>query len=761
MITLALDEFGSFEGIRNDDKPIGIAGILYDDTDDKADLLNERKRIANYYKACIESVGNIEGKNREFQYPGALHSNGSKGRDKEVVKPVKRKVNATLREFLVSGTFEGKELLNDSKKRMGKYYVFAIVKSDRGMTSLMADSVNFLVKDDQGSNLYFHMASEVVSRMLFHNPFIPNIRGVELNIATRRSDDMEPDSREAGEYYAQGYIAQNSLNPNHSGQVYFGIANADIYRSVLSQEFIRCGKTQIRVNDFFVKPIRYATNAQNMEFLYLSDSVCTFLSNNINGDSDVEKLKRIVDKANQINDKSCNMIFGYDEIDTMYQKAWELYELGDYFESLRICYDAGLLEGGYSEHYRGWFDHIRKMIMSDGDEARFTRAVRSLHDTIKTNTLNQDRTVYILETLEKMAPEVEKRLDDTESRDILYRLYDTGVTAYCHIGNSKQAIHYYKLCKKYASRVGVEEYLETLNKMSEVLLDNFEWKTAEKIAEDSIRFHEELLKMRNALPVYAQENQQTSVGLCKAYSQKGQVYAFLRKPEAETCFRKALDGFSKESADYKITQSYLLHYYLDCGMEKEYREESKIYFGNEESPRSQFEYILSEGFKETPIFNYKYAIYVYLRGIYSFRLDEISDKLKERLYDIDTQISKAEIRAKGKKNASFVKLTGHPSEIIFKYLSLIAYEKGDLVMSEKLKERIDTCLRYTGNTIELINMYSKIEIAIQRNDEDIDERYADAYRFMAEQYVAIQNRDDLSKEEMRKTVDRYISFMYR
>lgn len=762
MITLALDEFGDFEGVKNDDKPVGIAGILYDDAGDKSDLRNERNRIREFYKRSIGSVAERIGEDKDLSYPNALHSNNSKDRDSRIVKPVKRKVNGSISEFLKRGTFDGKELLGFSDIRKGKYYIFAFIKSDRGMTSLLEESTNFLVKDDQGSNLYFHMACETVGRMLFHNPVISNIREVSMEIATRRSDDMDPNSDEATEYYRQGYTGQNSINPANEGQVYFGITNADIYRSALSQEIIRSGRTNISINGFSVKPIKYTDKAKDMEFLYLADSICTYISNKIVGDNDKEKLIKIVNKANCINEKQNNIIFGYDEIDTMFQKAWYQYEQGLYYEALETCYDSKLQDGGFSSYYQKWFEHIRQLIERNSDERKFTRAVRSLHDTIKTNTIDQDRMVYILESLEKMIPEVSLVLDDTESQDAIYAFYDTCISAYCHIGDSKKAITYYNKCKKYAARVSVEQYLETLNKMSETLLDNFEWRRAKQVAEESLKYQKELLKMKNALPVYELCDNEYSVGLSKAYSQNGQIYAFLGEPKAESYLRMAMNGFPLESADYRITQSYLLHYYLDNGMEEKYREESRLYFGGLESPREQLEFILEEGFKETPVINYKYALYVYIRGIYTFRLDEISDKLKERLYDIETQLKKAEIKAKGKKNSSFTKLTGHPTEIIFKYLSLIACAKNDTERVKVLSNKMHECIGYAGDTIELIRMYGDMQIAECCNAENIGEMYRGILEYMISHYEAFKNlkisEDDVS---IKTTVDKYLSYMYR
>lgn len=65
----------------------------------------------------------------------------------------------------------------------------------------------------------------------------------------------------------------------------------------------------------------------------------------------------------------------------------------------------------------------------------------------------------------------------------------------------------------------------------------------------------------------------------KAHSQRGQVYAFKREQCAEAEFRAALVHFEEASANYKITQSYLLQYYLDTGNKEAYLEEAEGYFG--------------------------------------------------------------------------------------------------------------------------------------------------------------------------------------
>ena len=40
-----------------------------------------------------------------------------------------------------------------------------------------------------------------------------------------------------------------------------------------------------------------------------------------------------------------------------------VYENGDYYECLCVCYDSKLKSGGYSAYYQNWFEYIRNLII--------------------------------------------------------------------------------------------------------------------------------------------------------------------------------------------------------------------------------------------------------------------------------------------------------------------------------------------------------------------------------------------------------------
>ena len=218
MFTYALDEYGDFEGLKNTNKPIYIGGVIYDDHSIRREEVIERKRIKAYYKSVISEAASIANCTSNFSYPEALHSNGDADRNRNVVRPVKEIVKSTLAEFIRRGTYKGNKLqyedrngtLRDFQDRNGEYYIFIILKSDQGMTRLLSQNANILAKDDYASNLYFHMADELISRLIFNNPLIDDIQEISLDIATRRSALLENNSRLFKEYKKQGYKAEQA-----------------------------------------------------------------------------------------------------------------------------------------------------------------------------------------------------------------------------------------------------------------------------------------------------------------------------------------------------------------------------------------------------------------------------------------------------------------------------------------------------------------------------------------------------------------------
>lgn len=762
MLTLALDEYGDFEGLKTEAGPVYIAGLIYDDKNISGEERLERSRIKAYYKAVVSEAAEkavmLAG---EFTYPEALHSNGDGVRDHYVVRPVKELVRLTLPEFIRRGTYRGRKLtwlnpqgvIKDFQPRQGEYHIFVILKSDEGIKKLLAGNANILAKDDYASNLYFHMADEMICRLIFYNPVIRDVKDISLDIATRSSGDMMRNDPLAQEYMRQGY---KPIELDDPGKVRFNLTNADIYRSVIAEEILDAQRPDICISGFNVNSIQYTAGARKMEFLHMADTICSFLQFEIEGAGAEEWLESIAGRTKDLTGRDDNLIFGYDEIDIIYARAWNKYLEGDLYKALSIAYDAGKYEGAFAAFYRDlWFKKLEARVLEHRDVADFNMAVRKLFETLNNNSLNSDKALYILKILEEMAPEIEKEFRSPEARGILYLLNDIGVTVYCHIGDSINAEKYFQKCTELAGTVSLESYLGTRNKMVVFCCDYFAMDQAEEIADENIVYQELLtdLKKDVHLPGTAEEGN-TSLG--KARSQRGQVYAFKRDPRAAAELRAALADFEEGSANYKITQSYLLHHYLDTGNREAYLSEAEKYFDGRKKPAEQLKYIVDEGAKYDSLINMSYALYVFLKSLYLFRLDELSERVWKDLNSLEKRFAR-KIAKPGWK------LSGHPAELIFKYMRLIAISRNEAESEQVYTERLAGCLPYHGATEDAIRMFAEAETAEKKGETELrDELTERLCQFLKDSFEAFKELEIPRDGEARyKQLGERITFMYR
>ena len=758
MITIALDEYGDFEGIKQEKQPVYIAGVLYDDGGDRQETREERRRLSAYYRAVIASVSDGT---EEFCYPEALHSNGNKQRDHHVVRLVKQRVAQTLAEFLQKGTYGGQTITwTDSQgnvrqcgPRHGQYHVFVILKSDSGMQQLLGNNTSILAKDDYASNLYFHMASQLIRRLIFQNPRINEVQEVALDIATRSSGDMSVAAPLAGEYRRQGFEANLAEG---SGKVYFSLTNTDVYRSILAEEMVDTGKTDLIISDFHVTPIRYSSYAGKMEFLYLADSICSLLGFDLHGENGEQWLEEIVGRTSGLMGHDESLIFGYDEIDAIFSKAWSKYEDGDYYKALSIAFDGMQKEGAYAKWYhQQWFPVLEEKIRNSESLSDLNMSIRKLYETLNNNTLDQDKCLYVFHVLEQLAERLAERYRTPEARQILYTLYDTGVTAYSHIGDSEMAEQYFEKCSQKAHLVSLEKYLSTRNKMVVFCCDYFQRKRAEELADENIQYLELLtdIKQEIHIPGISREAYQA---LGKACSQRGQIYAFGRDERAEAEFLRSMEIFGEGSANYKISQSYLMHYYLDQGDKEAYVKEAQEYFDGKTGLMNQLQYILEEGSKTEPLINMKYALYVFLKGVYLLRREEVSDNLWKKLQRVEQNFGK-------KIGRPDWKLTGHPAELIFKYLRLLSMDRGETDLATYYKERMWNCLRYHGVTEDVVRQFGEMECAHVAGDLELrDQLSAQVYDFLRAEFTVYADLDVPEDGEARwQWLGELVNYMYR
>lgn len=754
MYTFSLDEYGDFEGLDDHSKkPVFIAGLIYNDAGDSVDLKNEKKRIKAYYEEVIKTAGRGES---GFNYPDALHSKGDAVHNSSVVGPVKNEVAASLGEFLREGTYHGESFnyrnsngnLRCLAERRGFYYIYIILKSAEGMTNLLRPGVNILSKDEYASNLYFHMASELISRLIFHNPVLRDIKNADLHIATRGSADMIPGSSKAVEYENLGY--KNEAKDTKS-RVFFRLANADVYRTVLAEETIRSGKTGLKIEPLKVRPISYS-NPYKMEFLYLADSVCSILSYRCPGNNEDDFLDNIRKRAESLLDADHILLFAYDEIDRVFAHAWNYYEEGNLYKSLSTLYNGTRQKGHFAAFYKKkWFPLLEQAISQNPDVSAFITAVRKLGESLYNNDLDQDKCFYIFRALEKIIPAVESRLTNQESRAAIYELYDIGLSAYCHIGDSRNAEIYYQKCVDSAYLPDLDVVLSTMMKMAVYYCDYFLFDKAEEIVDEIIQNQELIADMKKeiSLPGISASG---SLGLAKALSQKGQILAFKREPEADEFFERALNIYKENSANYMITLSYRLHYYLDNGRKDEYEKWAPIYFGGKKRLRDQLNYIIKEGTGRDSLISFKYALYVYARALYEFYVEEITETLWAKMTELEVYIE----NLIGKK----VNLSGHPFELIYKYLCLIAKDRDDKGQAKIFRDKMYECIKNAGDTIRVIWAFADIEFLQQSRSPDVENKCQELMTYLCEHFPESPIAKINSEKNTYEWIKSHLAFMH-
>ena len=763
MVTISLDEYGEFE--KNENKPLFIAGLIFDDLDKDDEVLAERARIKSYYKKAISDVENTlvesgEYTGSELMYPRDLHSNGNRDRDRNVIKPVKLKISETLSEFIEYGTYNQNPLKGEDDKelpkRKGMYHLFVIIKSADGKKKLLSENAGMLANDEWAANRYFHMASTVVNRLIFHNPLYPNghASSINIDIATRATGStrfMDPELRQ--QFEEQAY-SDNIYNQN-SDYGYYKIMTPDIYRTLIAQEMVSSDKINVKIDKLNVSSIKYNANRENMEFLYLSDSICSVLGYRLyryNTCAD-DWLEDIVDRVKQLNPQNENMVFGYDEIDNYFSKAWNCYENKHYYEALSVTYDAMTKEGKFAEYYKKtWFPYIEDAIKDNISPEDFTIGVNNLEELLMVNNLNQEKSLYLMEQFESMADKVSLKYKSKEMMaTALFKLYNTGVSVFSYIGAPATALEYYKKCKKYAYYVGTDAMFATNNKLAGCLTDAFEWDKALNICKENIDNYKAVSDIKRK--IWNEENDADFLDEAKMISQLAGLYALKRSNEAEKYFRKALSIFEKGTANYKITQSYLLHYYADMNMQPEFDREITDYFDGKNTYWQMFGYITDMEESAHSLFSVEYAIYVLIRGIFYFHQDEIDDVFWGRLCNIDKIIYM--------KTGS--RPSGHPWEITYKYLEIMAVKRNDDKAVHRFALLKSDCLTRKGTLISAIEQIGKAEAAQYEKNfilrDSVTEKLAE---FLCDKFDILKNRKFSDNGNVRYgELTEYFTFMYR
>lgn len=729
MITISLDEQGVFEHIDDikDQGIVMIAGIIYDDHGDESDAEREKTRIKNYFTQICEKY--------KVPYPRALHFGG--GWTNKFVGLVKREYSKTLGDFLQNGTYNGIVVPSaDGRDRSGEYYTFALIKSPKGKPELLSEDVSNLIKEDYASNLYMHMAEDVISRILFYNNFFLDKNSVSLDLATRVYKGQI--GEDVSNHTALGYEGSYSK----TGDM-VRLTNSHVFRTALAREMLYETENDILVKSLEARSINYFTEDDGLEFLYLADAVCTCIGfkTKYTSPSYVMKAWNRMQKLTMGN----SLLFIYDAVDTGFVKAWKYIDSGNIYKALSVFYDSVDDEtqetAFYKEHWECvLIKHIERKI----DTSAYSMAVRQFAQSTRNNNLKPEKLLFIFENLNAIKDLI--IFNNTQDKAVFYDLYDAGAATYNHIGNTELAQKCLDLCDHYAKYAGVERELRNRNKYVVSLCDSLQYKKAINVARATYDYYSNIFEIQKS--IFGDNNANVNdFGIIN--SQLGQCYAFLNEGKAEKYFNSALALFDHGTPDYYQTESYLLHYYVQTNNREEYLRLSKELFGNYVELEDQLKYIVDEGTnKSNPLISFKFALFIYLKGLYSFRLDKMNSEEKTKIVNL-----RETLLSLNKEIEDYFE--GYPWVLIDKYLALICIELRSSKASDYFDSIINT--KYSMEIMKLIKHCAAYAVAVKLENKKIAEQEANQ---AISAYQIMTKGANLNTVHDMKSLNQIVTFLY-
>lgn len=723
MYILAFDEYGNFENVE-DSQTKYVAGLLY--SGPTRDIRIERERILTYLSTCCEEAG--------VSFPEDLHQNHA-GDNWGKVTAVEKTVKRTLAEFMQKGTLRGAALADDSGSvypdRQGIYDIFAIVKSNAGKPELLNYETDAIVNDKIGSNLYVHMAEDILCTLLFHNPLCGELRDVKLELATRTLPGRVLSSDKRREFRQLGI-------DDESG---FRAANMDTYRTVLQREMLRLGKVDQDLS-LSTKAIRYQNADPSMAFLYMSDLICGYLHNEPRS-SDEAKIKYAHKKALEYSGRT-PLVFGYDTVDVQYAKAWQYMEEDRFYEALDTGYEACCGESAFASFYREhWLPRIEEAIKRKKDNYSLRVAVKKLESATLSSFIDTDKLLFIYETLERCCADVNNNRRDSR---MMYKLYNSGIAAYNHIGDPANAKHCFDECLKYTDAVSADEFIRTRNRFAVACCDAFDFVRAEEVTRETIA-HAELVRENRALIFGEEAKKDILYGITE--SQYGQNLSYMHDPRAEEHFRIALHEMQDDSANAAITDSLLLHHYIDMGEKEKYEAEAASYFGGRRDLLAQYEYMCT---KESGI-NPKYGLFILVKAAWNFYADAVPAGFGRVMKDVEASFEK--------KGIGFLLDGEHPWELIYKYLLFFAVKNQDKDAERRYQKLLAKPLGETeGISVEAVRRYGEIQYYEMKNNKGVRvSRVRELYDEMTKLGLIdkIPNAGDEEKESVLKRTFGYMN----
>lgn len=631
MITIALDEGEHFE---NPEGCMFVGGVAFQHNSIQ-DMQKERRRLRELFTSTCKKLN--------CAYPEDLHYNWSNGRvvNADKARMVKKELEARMPDFMQGKGEWGK------KPPFGEYRIFVLLGDQKGIASFCRPGISNLIDDNIACNRYEHMAYRTVENLLFYNPHQRD-DSVKLELATRivkpeADTKLHEDIKKLG-------LSKSSPSSNDNR---YQVTDSGSFRAALASAIQNSDRKDIQF-DINVQSINYSANALNNDkvdekqsFLYLADTVCSIISNNVHSiRKSYEALQTLEAACKKITGKR-NFLWVYDEIDQVYRVAFAEIRHGNYFEALAGIYNGITAMPSFAKIYNEiWFCPMIQETLKKKDLFSWRKAVEKLELYLYSVNYDMAMAEYVYDVLKKLA---ESDIGTYESG--LYHLHKVEMMIANHKGDYSGAEEAFEKCISVSDYMPIEEYLELRNMHSTLLLDKGDFRRATVFTTDTKVYEEMLDEIRKM--VYT-DRKDINIHYGRTLSQLGQCHSYERNfEEAEDCFSKALVLYGDDKVDYQITLSYYLHMLIEKGDVSTYEENAEIYFGARDKKR-QFENIIQ--LDSTTI---RYALFVYIKALYIFYRESVP---KSFLREVVKRVMKQYKKTSG----------GHPWELILKYCAFFS-----------------------------------------------------------------------------------------
>jgi hypothetical protein len=661
MITIGIDEFGHFN--LKDNNLSFVGGYIYEGDDYE----DERRRLDSFFEQICQSLNII------YPYDMHLNKDGSNG---SKVYLFETEVEEPLKEYM---------------RQSGRYRLTCMVKSREAREDYK--NICNLIDDEKANNLYEHMACGLLENLIFNNLVLAKEKSIRLEIPTRVSVVDDNDTEKINQFNTLGYSGKTIVKRGKLQHLFYS-TDQKTFKAALGARIINSPrKGDIEFKAINVQSIDYGNRRPEMSFLYLADIICNNLKKRFKYMLEDFGLNDVFTWSKEYTGGNEPLFWVYDDMDSRYKKVMENFFNKDFLGTLQSLYEAREHESVFLDYFeKHWFRKIDNNIEQCFDVLNINVYAAEMDKFYNKSVVNYELGVYMIDKLWQMVIKHEDKINPL----FKYRISDVGIRAYNHIGSSRATNPYVDICEKLKDKVGIDEYINTLNRAVQVYVNEFNFEEAIKIQKYTLDCQEILLKAKKDIKELLEvqgDKAVKSIELGRTLSSLGQFYAFTRSQAAEGYFENALKQFEGSKGNEAITRSHMLNFASDTENKELYEKHASKYFDSKSNIKTQLEAIISSKVEDPFVF------YTYLKGVRNLYLDEVDKELLKMLRACDFE------------KVDEVNDSNHPWQLIYRNIGMILMEKNCRKEAHEFMQKAASCVSKPNETIKIINYFTLIEDA--------------------------------------------------